>query len=122
MKIGSADPDGRANSNDKADCRADHTQGCSLGGEEALQHTTGGAQGFHEGKVAAAVGDPSGQGGEYAHRGGENDQDGGNQKRGPHFSQHIGLCLGDLSHGVDIGCRESLGEALNSAADFVGRT
>ena len=51
MKVGSADPDCSADADDKANERAHHTQGCSLGGEEALQHTTGGPQGFHEGKV-----------------------------------------------------------------------
>ena len=104
----------------KPSSRADRTQGGGLGGEKSLQHPSGGAQGFHEGKVAAAVGDPSRQSGKHAYRGGENDQNRGHQKRGAHFAQHIGLALRDLAHGADVSFGKSLRQALDVALTSCG--
>ena len=105
-----------SDADDKSQRRADRAQDGGFGGEKTLQHPAGGTQGFHEGKIAAAVGDPSRQSGEHAHGSGENDQNGGHQKRGAHFAQYIGLALRDLPHGVDVGCGKGLTEALDNGA------
>ncbi len=119
MKIGAADPDRHSYSNGKTKNRADRAQCGSLCGKEPLQHLSRGAQGFHQGKVAAAVRDPARQSGEHAYRGGENDQDGGHQKCGAHLAQYIGLRLGYLAYRMHDRCGKGMRDALDDGAHLL---
>src|SRR5580704_15224736 len=53
VEVSPANPDRNAYADAKADYRSHRSQRCGLGGEESLDHSAGGAQGLHDGKVAA---------------------------------------------------------------------
>ena len=78
-----------------------------------LATSTGRAQSFHEGKVTAAVGYPSGQSGKHAYRGSQNDQNRSHEKRGSHLAQHPSFALHDLAHRADVRAGQSLRELLH---------
>ena len=70
--IQAATPTPTKKPSDRADC----SQGGGFGGKESVDQPLGCAQRLHDGKVAAAVKDPSDQRREHAQRGGQNDQRG----------------------------------------------
>ena len=82
MEVNPANPGRNADAQQKSDHRAGRAQRGSFRGEKSVQQAVGSAQRLHNGKVAAAVEDPSHQRGEHAQRGRENDERSGGQKRG----------------------------------------
>src|SRR5712692_62827 len=103
VEVYPADPGSDSYSNSEPDHSSHDSQRGGFGGKESADQALGSAQGFHDGKIAAAIKNPSDQRGQHAKRGGQDDQDGGNQQCGTGLAEHAGLTFHDLAHGAHFG-------------------
>src|ERR1700730_14695822 len=121
MEVNPPDPSRDADTEHKTDKRPGCANGYRLGGEKAVQQTTGGAECFHNGEVAAPVKHPSHQCGEHAKGGSQNDKRGRGEQRGSSLAEHPSLSLHDLAYGAHISRGQRLLELAHDRCDLLGR-
>src|SRR4030081_172726 len=120
MEVNPSDPGRDADTEHKADKRPGCANSYRLGSEKAVQQTSGGAECFHNGEVAAPVEHPSHQRGEHAKGGSQNDKRGRGEQRGSSLAEHPSLSLHDLAYGAHISRGQRCSSWLMIAATSSG--